>query len=128
MAYTEIKTFEDACKALGYSTQLPDYSFAPEKHRQAMIDHYKLVIIVEAINEGWEPNWSDTNERKYELWPDIVEDSSKAAGFGLSSYDFDYWLTFTNCGSRLCFPGWKKAKYCFETFQDLWESYFLISK
>ncbi|MGE9312848.1 hypothetical protein ACLOAU_14465 [Niabella sp. CJ426] len=81
----QIKSFDEACQVLGYSNNLPDVSNAPEKHRKALLAHYQLVIIVEAINSGWQPNWADTDEYKYELWPDIIEDESKPSGFGLSS-------------------------------------------
>lgn len=126
--YTEIKTFEDACKAKGYQPGIPDFSNAPEKHRKALAAHFQLIIIAEAINEGWQPNWADTDEYKYQLWPDIDEDTKKPSGFGLSCDDFDYWLSDTLVGSRLCFQSRKKAQYCFNTFHQLWEDYFLIDK
>ena len=43
--YTEIKTFEDACKAINVEpTIIPDFSLFPESDQQAMIAHAKLVI------------------------------------------------------------------------------------
>lgn len=127
MKYTEIKSFEDACKALGVSPNLPSFNETP-KHAAALVAHYKLVLIVEAINEGWQPNWSDTDERKWELWPDVVEDKTKVSGFGLAYDVYVDWSTFTYVGSRLCFQNREKAKYCFETFKELYEEYFLIAK
>ena len=40
----EIKTFEDACKALKLDPEkvIPDFSMFPEKHQKAMIAHAKL--------------------------------------------------------------------------------------
>lgn len=124
--YTNIKTFEDACKALNFEPSVPDFSMIPGKHQKAMLAHYKLVVIVEAVNEGWTPNWSDTNQWKYELWPDVIEDKSKPSGFGLSFYGCDYWDTRTTVGSRLCFKSREVAEYTFETFKELYENYFLI--
>jgi hypothetical protein len=126
MNYTEIKTFEDACKALGIEPTVPDFSMMPQKHQKALAAHSKLIIIAEAVNEGWTPNWSDTDEYKYELFPDIEEDSSKPSGFGLSYYDYDDWATYTTVGSRLCFQSREKAKHTFETFKELFEDYLLI--
>lgn len=81
-----IKTFEEACAALGYPTELPVFLKPLTKLYKAIIAHYKLVIIVEAVNDGWQPNWANANERKYVLWPDVIEDSTKQSGFGLSFY------------------------------------------
>jgi hypothetical protein len=67
--YTEIKTFEDACKAINVEpTIIPDFSLFPESDRQAMIDHAKLVIIAKAINGDWVPDWKDWNQYKYYPW------------------------------------------------------------
>lgn len=126
MNYLEIKTFEDACKALNIDATIPDFSASPAKHQKALAAHYRLVIIVEAVNEGWQPNWTDPNEYRYELWPDVEEDATKPSGVGLSYDDFDYWHTFTIVGSRLCFKSRDVAYHTFETFKDLYEDYLLI--
>ena len=124
--FTDIKTFEDACKALNIEPVVPDFSSAPDKHRKAMIAHYKLVIIVEAVNEGWTPDWSNEDEYKYELWPDVVADTTKPSGFGLSFGGCDFWFTATCVGSRLCFKSRDIARHTFETFIELYEDYLLI--
>lgn len=126
--YTEIKTFDDACKALGYNNTLPDFSTAPEKHKKAFSAHYQLVIIAEAINEGWQPDWNDEDQYKYELYPDVVVNEKNASGFGLSYDDYVYWRTSSDVGSRLCFESREKARHCFDTFLQLWEDYMLIDK
>lgn len=61
----KVKSFEDACQLLGIKTTLPEVSMLPVNHQKAIIAHYKLVIIAEAINEGWKPNWDNWDERKY---------------------------------------------------------------
>ncbi len=128
MNYAEIKSFDDACKALNITPTLPSFECSPVKHLKALLAHYQLIIIAEAINEGWQPNWADTNEYKYQLWPDIEENESKASGFGLSFDVYGNWHTITDAGSRLCFKDRERAKYCFDTFLHLWEDYFLIDK
>ena len=75
----KIKSFEDACNALGILEIVPDFSTFPEKYRSAMYAHYKLMIITEALNEGWTPNWDDWEERKYYPWFDMR--SSASGGF-----------------------------------------------
>jgi hypothetical protein len=121
-----VKTFEEACLALGYDASIPTFENAPEKHRKALLAHYKLIIIVEAINDGWTPNWNNTDEYKYELFPDIVKDEAKPSGFWLAYHVYDLWLTNTHVSSRLCFVSREAAKHCFETFKELYEDYLLI--
>lgn len=79
-----IKSFEDACKALGIDATLPDVSAIAERDGQALIATYKLTIIARALNAGWVPDWNN-NEPKYWPWFDM-------SGSGLSCGD---------CGLRL---------------------------
>jgi hypothetical protein len=121
--YTEIKTFEDACKVLNLdpASIIPDFSLFPESDRQAMIDHAKLIIIAKAINADWVPDWENGKWDKYYPW--FVMGSSSGVGF---SYD-DYagWDTDSTVGSRLCFESREKAKCVGEQFQYLYKSYFV---
>jgi hypothetical protein len=121
-----VKTFDEAYLALGYDASIPAFENAREKHRKALLAHYKLIIIVEAINDGWTPDWSNTDEYKYGLFHDIVKDETKPSGFGLAYDVCVSWATYTAVGSRLCFQSRDAAKHCFDTFKDLWEDYFLI--
>ncbi len=121
-----IKTFEEACTSLGYPTELPVFLKPVTKHHKAIIAHYKLVIIVEAVNAGWQPDWDNTDEYKYELWPDIVKDETKPSGFGLAYFGYVRWVAISSVGSRLCFVSREAAKQVFETFKDLYEDYLLI--
>jgi hypothetical protein len=124
MNYAQIKSFEDACKALNVDATLPDFAKAPQAHQKALLAHYKLVLIVQAVNEGWQPKWEDSNEYKYELCPDII--AKESGGFGLAYDGYDYWYSATFVGSRLCFKSREIAKYTLETFKDLYEDYLLI--
>jgi hypothetical protein len=78
--YTTIKTFEDACNKLGITpeTVLPDFSIFPEKHRKALIAIAMLFIITEALNDGWEPDFSNGNWDKY--YPCFDFDNDLAIG------------------------------------------------
>lgn len=121
----QIKTFEDACKALKLDSKkvLPDFSMFPEKHQKAMIAHAKLVIIAQALNGDWEPNWDDWDECKYEPWFDMENSSS---GSGFSYYVYDCWLSASVVGSRLCFKSSELAKYAGKQFEALYKDYFVI--
>jgi hypothetical protein len=121
--YTDIKTFEDACKVLNLdsTTIIPDFSLFPESDKEAMIAHAKLVIIAKAINGDWLPNWNDWDQYKYYPWFNMGSPS----GGGFSYYDFDYWRTCSTVGSRLCFETREQAKYAGNQFEALYKSYFV---
>lgn len=120
-------SFEDACEALGLdATKLPDVSMLPEKHQKATIAHYKLVIIAEALNEGWTPDWGNSREYKYYPYFRVVKKEGSGSGFGLAYFVYDYWSTCTVVGSRLCFKNSDLAEYAANQFKELYEESYLI--
>lgn len=122
----KIKTFEDACKALGIKATLPVVKGLPEKHQEAIIANYKLVTIAEALNEGWKPNWNDSNEWKWNPWFDVNASAKKPSGSGLSFVDGGGWDTHAGVGSRLCFKSRELAEYAGKTFKKLYEQSYLL--
>lgn len=120
--YTEIKTFEDACKAINVEpTIIPDFSLFPESDQQAMIAHAKLVIIAKAINGDWVPDWTNSSEYKYYPWFKMGSPS----GGGFSYNDCGGWGAGSGAGSRLCFESREKAIYAGKQFEDLYKAYFV---
>jgi hypothetical protein len=121
--YTDIKTFEDACKVLNLdsTTIIPDFSLFPESDKEAMIAHVKLIIIAKAINGDWVPDWTNGEWDKYYPWFKMGSPS----GGGFSFRDCDSWYTYSTVGSRLCFETREKAKYAGKQFEDLYKSYFV---
>lgn len=128
MNYTEIKSFEDACKVEGLDPEkiLPDFACYPEQDRKAMTAHAKLVIIARAVNrlanggQEWKPDFTNWNQYKYQPWLHIPRGSS---GFRFVGYVC--WATSSGVGSRLCFISREVAKYVVEQFEDLYNEYFL---
>jgi hypothetical protein len=118
----KIKTFEDACTALGLDSKkvLPDFSMYPEKHQKAMLAHAKLIIIAEALNGGWQPDWGNSSEYKYEPW--FYMGGSSGSGFAYGAYDD--WYSASTCGSRLCFKSSELAKYTGQQFTDIYKDFF----
>ena len=117
----EIKSYEDACKALGLNPEnLPEVVNLPEKDRKSIIAYYKLTIIIRALNEGWEPNWNDCEEYKYFNWFYID------AGFAYAYATNAATNTRTDTGSRLCFKNATLARYARETFESLYFDYLFI--
>lgn len=62
------KTFEDACKELGEDHKLVQQFKAIEKaiaEDKEATAYFKLGIITAALNEGWEPDFTNDNEYRY---------------------------------------------------------------
>ena len=120
----KIKTFEDACEALGIKSE--DFKITyPENvshHGKAFAAHMKLVIIAEALNEGWKPNWSDWDEYKYYPW--FRMGSPSGVGFSCLGCGRDF--TASDVGSRLCFKSRELAKYAGNQFEELYKEYFVL--
>ena len=123
-----VKSYADACKVLGVEpmdeTRMESHGF-----RQDEIARRKLETITEALNEGWKPNWADTNEYKYYPWFQIEVSKVKTedgdtygAGAGLSDAFASGAVSISNSdvGSRLCFHNRETARYAGYTFTDLY--------
>lgn len=118
-----VKSFEDACQVLGISTNVPEVKGLPRKHQKAIIANYKLIVIAEALNEGWKPNWQDSDEYKYYPWFDM----SNPAGVGYSNTAAAASSTVAYFGSRLCLKNRELAIYFGQTFTDLFNDSLLLN-
>lgn len=124
-----IKSFEEACISLGLDpTQLPVVANLPEKDQQSIIAFYKLTIIIRALNEGWEPNWSDFSERKYFNYLYIGGNAADGSICGLSASSAYYVFSIADScfGARLCFKSRELAEYAYSQFKELYWQYVLI--
>ncbi len=127
---SNIKTFEDACAALGLDPSKPVITFGdgfPEKELQPLADHAKIVIITDAINreanggKEWIPDWKNWDERKWYPWFEMGSPS----GSGFSFDDAGSWAASSYAGSRLCFKTEDAARYAGTQFLELYKSYFV---
>jgi hypothetical protein len=122
MSHEKIKTFEGACKSLKLNPKkvLPDFSSYPKQHHAGMIAHAKLVIIVQALNEGWKPDWDNRSEYKYYPWFNMESSS----GFPVCvCVNGD---SRSSLGSRLCYKSEEIAKYAGKQFIKLYKEYFTL--
>lgn len=121
MDYKKIKNYEDACKALGLKPIADEvFNAFQQEDRRTMAAYHKLAVITRAINDGWQPDWSNHDERKYE--PYMCTNSAGlayATSYPAPSY------TSTLIGSRLCFRDYERAVFAVETFGKLYKDYFL---
>ena len=62
-----VKSYADACKVLGIEPMDED-SMKAQGFRPDEIARRQLETITEALNEGWKPNWTDTDEYKFYPW------------------------------------------------------------
>lgn len=116
MEITEkIKTYEDALKETG-RPDVPDMSAFPEDMRKHFTALYKMVVIVEALNEGWKPDWNNTDERKCYPWFWLSPSS-----FAFHDSACDYGDAGAGSGSRLKLKSYELADYCGKQFEDIWK-------
>ena len=115
-----VKSFEDACKLLNIDPGQCPVENCPEKDKLSLMAYYKLVIIIRALNEGWEPNWKNWDERKWYnyFW------TESASGFVRSITDYSF--TFTSIGARLCFKSRELAEYARKQFEQLYLEFLFI--
>lgn len=138
-----VKTFEDAIRELGtdhpYVSSYKEYS----GNEADVIAYLKLRIITAALNEGWEPRFTEGEIRHY-LWLglltkdeyDRLSDDKKGhcalrpRGDSNSFREYVYFFTdnyysglCSSYGARLAFKTEKLALYAAKQFIGLWVQY-----
>ena len=144
-----IKTFTDACNALGdehplvTQYRLTAGAYKGDPMTEDFIAYLKLRIIVAALNEGWEPKFAE-DEYRYFPWfyfytkeeYDKLDDEEKGrcvlrSGSSANSYNgsvycgADYDASFSNIsvGSRLAFRTRELAAYAGRQFTEEWADF-----
>lgn len=151
-----IKTIDDACRELGdehplvqqyrcWTQKAPVY----DGSEYDLIAYLKLRIITAALNEGWEPQFTE-DETRYHPWfwlytqeeLDKMGDDEKErrcmmltgdyqtefAGFGCASSSYAPSYSSASVGSRLCLRTDELATYCGRQFNQLWADFTLTRK
>lgn len=130
-----VKSYEDACEELGIPV-VTDWG----DMKIDEIAYAKLKTIVWALNEGWVPDWEDSDQYKYWVWFNMSDlnqwYSRVVARSCIYSYTYggvafaycNNTSTYTNSvyGSRLALKSRDLAIYCGNTFASLWAEYLLI--
>lgn len=81
---------------------------------------YIIELLAKSLNEGWEPDWDDENQRKYFPW------FSMGGSSGFRYDDYVFWDSDSDVGSRLCFKTADLAKYAGEQFTEIYKKFMLI--
>ncbi len=119
----KVKSFEDACKVLDITPSVPVVTGIPEKYQKPLIANYQLMVIAEALNEGWTPDWSNGEWDKWYPWFNM-DNSSSAGRFSFD--DSDTLCSYSYVGSRLCFKSEELADYAGTQFLELYRELFVI--
>lgn len=147
-----VKTFDDAVRELGEDhPHVKAYRACSEtldspEHDRDLLAYLKIRIVVTALNEGWEPKFTE-DECRYAPWFELytqeeidkLDEEDRSRVLGRSYYNANayagvaYSLTnyassnsYTSVGGRLCFKSHELAKYAGEAFLDLWADLMLF--
>lgn len=116
-----VKTYEDACAELGRQPYNEDALMKLGLTRND-IAYQKMVVIVEALNEGWKPDVCDSNVRRWYPW---FKPNGSPSSFAFGDSLFVYGGAFAGCGSRLALKDEELAEYCGVQFLELWKEIIL---
>lgn len=118
--YDNVKSYEDACRVLGVEP-MDEQAMAAAGFRADEIARRKLETITAALNDGWKPDWDDTDQYKYVPWFWIKPRPGQTlAGLAYASTGDAPSLTSANIGSRLCFKNAVVARYAANQFTELY--------
>lgn len=115
-----IKTYEDACVELGI-TPIDESIRSSNGFTKDEIAYRKIKTITEALNEGWVPDWTDENQKKWT--PFFYPNSS--SGFVFANTLYHYSSATAASGLRLCFKSDELATYVGKQFVELYKEFIL---
>lgn len=118
--YDHVRSYEDACRVLGVEP-VDEQAMAAAGFRADEIARRKLETITAALNDGWKPDWNDTDQAKYVPWFWIKpRPGQTSAGLAYASTNDAPSHTRANVGSRLCFKNTAVARYAANQFTELY--------
>ena len=140
-----IKTFEDACREIGIDAEAWNRDKISLGLEPDVLAFLKLRIIVKALNEGWEPRFTE-DECRYYPWfilytgeeynkldeeekSRVVRSYYYASALGGVSYAYanvDSSSTAASIGVRLAFKTSELAAYCGRQFLDIWADFVFL--
>lgn len=145
-----IRTFRDAIYELGENHPLVVEWYRVGAVSSDLEAYLKLRIICAALNEGWEPKFTEDERRWfpwYYLWTESELDEksdewkaehhlimigdkyhSEYAGLASAASNFAPSYSDTDFGSRLCLKSEELATYCGKQFIGIWAAFLLTQK
>jgi hypothetical protein len=95
-----VKGWDDILTISGANAK--DYELRPGESMDELAQR-KIKLIAKVYNEGTVLDAGNTSQYKYYPWFEIVKDTAKPSGFGLSYNVYGIWLSSSPVGVRLCF-------------------------
>lgn len=147
-----VKTFEDACNELGEENVLVQAYRTAEFNTSGnqndvsdVVAYLKLRIIVAALNEGWQPTFSDDEYRYYPWFVfytkeelDAMDEEERSRVLGRSNsyanayagvaFSVTYYassFSYTSFGGRLCFKNRELAEYAGQQFLAIYADFLI---
>jgi len=115
-----IKNFDDVLRENGIKKS--DFEKSCDGLTKDEVAYKQLKEIVKAFNEGWIPDWTNSNEYKYYAYFTMGSPS----GGGFSYYVFDVWRTLSVVGSRLCYKSSDLAKHAGQLFENIYKHFLTL--
>lgn len=113
-----IKTLQDAIESLGeLDEEVIDLRILQSKKcSRKLLALQELVVIIKALNDGWEGDWDNHSQYKYILWWYL--------GKNFRLYYCDIYNSDSNVPARLCHKTREIALYSSKQFIDIWRDAF----
>lgn len=113
-----VKSFEDVLSTLGFTkdafeAEVESCDLSPDEKA-----YMQIKLIVQALNEGWTPDWNNGNQAKY--WPYF----NMQDGFSFNGVDSSY--RYSTVSSRLCFKSRELAEYAAKQFINIYKAFSII--
>ena len=142
-----IKTFNDAYHELGDKHELVrayNNLIVSNCMSNDIIAYSKLIIIAEALNEGWKPTFNNDeyiyypalyrytkeeydelneNQKKELHFAGLSGNNANADGVFFSNVNYMSSVSITNYASRIALKTRKLAEYCGKQFIDIWAEF-----
>lgn len=116
-----VKTYEDACKELNRKPY-DEKKLSELGLTKNDIAYQKMVVIVEALNEGWKPDVCDFNVCRWYPW---FRTNGSPSSFAFCGSLCDCEGASAGSGSRLALKSEGLANYCGRQFLELWKEIIL---
>lgn len=107
---------------------LPIVDHLPERFRKPLTGAMQAMVVTEAFNEGWVPDYTDYSQDKYFVCPRIEANAEHPSGFGFSSSYCGHRGTYSLCGSRHAFKSAEDAMCALEQFPEIFKDYILFQR
>lgn len=116
-----IKTWEDAAKEAGIDPlDLPFKNDSKTARQEAVNAFYQLDVIAEVLRKGVVLDWTDSDQIKWYPW---FYDYRPGSGFSFDAPGYEWSLTATYGGARLCVDTKEKAVFFGTQFLSIWNKF-----